>query len=152
MPESETRYFGVLSYEPAAVIDFPAGMPGFENCRRFLPIDDAVRRPLIFLQSLEEPQLCFLTLPIEAVDPEYCLKMSPEDLALAGFESAPALGAGALCLAVITAAPDEHPTVNLLAPIVVNRAAAKAVQAVRDDSVYGCRHPLGEAAEGPSCS
>jgi flagellar assembly factor FliW len=152
MPESETRYFGRLWYEPSAVIEFPAGLPGFPHCRRFLPVDEAARRPLLFMQSLEDPHLCFLTLPIEAVDPGYRLKMSPEDLALAGFDALPALGAGALCLAVVTALPGEIPTVNLLAPIVVNRATARAVQSVRDDSVYGCRHPLGRAAEPPTCS
>ena len=152
MPESETRYFGTLSYEPQAVIEFPAGLPGFAHCRRFLPIDDAARRPLIFLQSLEDPWLCFLTLPVEAVDPGYRLTMSREDLALAGFAAQPALGSGVLCLAVVTALPGEMPTVNLLAPVVVNRATGKAVQSVRDDSVYGCRHPLGEAAERPPCS
>jgi flagellar assembly factor FliW len=152
MPDRETKYFGTLSYEPPAVIEFPAGLPGFAHCRQFLPIEDAARRPLIFLQSLEDTELCFLTLRVEAVDPGYLLKMSPEDLALAGFDALPALGAEALCLAVITAFAGEMPTVNLLAPIVVNRATRRAVQSVRDDSVYGCRHPLGDAAEWPPCS
>lgn len=151
MPESETRYFGTLSYELSAVIEFPAGLPGFAHLRRFLPVDDAARRPLIFLQSLEDPHLCFLTLPVEAVDPGYRLKMSPEDRALVGFAAPPALGDGVLCLAVVTALPGEMPTVNLLAPVVVNRATAKAVQSVRDDSIYGCRHPLSRVAEPPPC-
>ena len=36
--------------------------------------------PLIYLQSLEDPGLCFITMPILAVDPRYRLRVSGEDL------------------------------------------------------------------------
>ena len=42
------------------------------------------REPLIFLQSLEDPDLCFLTLPVLAVDPQYQLTVSKEDRELVG--------------------------------------------------------------------
>jgi len=152
MPECETRYFGTISFEEPAVIRFPAGLPGFAHCRRFLPLQDASRKPLIFLQSLEEPQLCFLTLPIPAVDPAYHLKMNDEDRALIGLERQPVLGDEAECLFIIAVGEDHVPSANLLAPVVINRATALAVQAVRDDSVYSCRHPLRPLAEVSACS
>ncbi len=150
MPQCETRYFGVVSYADGMAIEFAAGLPGFEDCRRFLPIDDAARRPFIFLQSLEQPGLCFLALPVEAIAPGYQLKMSAEDVAAIGFEKLPAMGSEARCLAVVSMAEAGHPTANLLAPLVINPANGRAVQSVRDDSAYGCRHAL--AAEGTPCS
>jgi flagellar assembly factor FliW len=152
MPQCDTKYFGKLSYEDGVVLEFPAGLPGFERCRYFLAIDDAAQRPLLFLQSLEEPVLCFITLPVAAFDPGYCLKMSAEDVAAIGLARQPAIGAEALCLAVVSMAGDGVPTANLLAPIVVNPRNGRAVQSVRDDSAYGCRHALAAAPEVAPCS
>jgi flagellar assembly factor FliW len=152
MNTCETRYFGTSNYEEPSVIVFPAGLPGFPQSHRFLPIEDSAHRPLLFLQSLDNPQLCFLSLPVHLVDPAYRLKMSAEDLALIGFDHLPALDAEAQCLVIVAVAEDGLATVNLLAPVVINRATAQAVQAVRDDMVYACRHPLACAGEAALCS
>lgn len=152
MPQCETKYFGTVSYDTGAAIEFPAGLPGFESCRRFLPIEEPARRPLIFMQSLEQSGLCFLTLPVAAIDPGYQLKMSAEDLASIGFDRQPDIPDGAMCLAVMSIADAGAPTVNLLAPIVVNPRTGRAVQSVRDDGVYPCRQPLAGAPEAAPCS
>jgi flagellar assembly factor FliW len=152
MTTCETRYFGTISYHETSVIVFPAGLPGFPQSRRFLPVEDSAHLPLLFLQSLDDPQLCFLSLPVALVDPAYRLKMSAEDLALVGFDRLPALETEAQCLVIVAVAEDGRATVNLLAPVVINRATAQAVQAVRDDMVYACRHPLARAGEASLCS
>ena len=152
MPDCETRYFGTISFDEPAVIAFPAGLPGFAHCRRFLPLVDASRKPLIFLQSLEESQLCFLTLPISAVEPAYRLKINDDDRALIGLEHQPVLGDDADCLAIIAVGEDHVPSANLLAPVVINRATGLAVQAVRDDLVYSCRHTLAPVTQVSACS
>ena len=152
MPKCETRYFGTIAFDEPAVIAFPAGLPGFTHCRRFLPLEDPSRKPLIFLQSLELPHLCFLTLPIAAVEPAYQLKISADDLALIGLEKHPGPDGPAECWVIIAVGQDHTLSVNLLAPVVINRATALAVQAVRDDSIYSCRHPLAPVAEVSACS
>jgi flagellar assembly factor FliW len=58
MPQSETKYFGTVSYEAGAAVEFPAGLPGFENCHRFLPIEEAERLPLVFTSPLWIPVIC----------------------------------------------------------------------------------------------
>jgi flagellar assembly factor FliW len=57
-----------------------------------------------------------------------------------------------VCLVVMSIADAGTPTVNLLAPIVINPRTGRAVQAVRDDAVYPCRRPLGRAEEAAPCS
>jgi flagellar assembly factor FliW len=152
MPQCETKYFGTVSYDPQTVITFPAGLPAFENHTHFLPIEDAARLPFVFLQSLEEARLCFLTLPVTVLDPHYQLKMSAEDLKAVGLLQLGGLATDLLCLAVVSFNPDGNPTANLLAPIVVNGATRTGVQSVRDDFAYGCSLPLPPVPQVTPCS
>lgn len=143
MPVQETQKFGRISYEEGSEIHFPAGLPGFEERRRFLAVQLPDKHPLVFLQSLEDPGLCFVTLPVLAVDPKYRLRLNGEDLDRLGFGGGrpPRIGPDVLCLAVLSIRA-TGPTANLLAPVVVNVATLKAVQAVMADSGYSHQHAL----------
>jgi flagellar assembly factor FliW len=152
MPQCETKYFGTVVFDPQTVITFPAGLPAFENCHHFLPIEDAARKPFLFLQSLEDPALCFLTLPVANLDPNYQLKINVEDLEAIGLRQLPDVATDLLCLAVVSFNADGNPTANLLAPIVVNGATRTGVQSVRDDFAYGCSHPLPSVPRVSPCS
>ena len=143
MPDFETTSFGRISYEPEWAIEFPSGLPGFEDRRRFAAVKFEQSAPLVFLQSLEDPALCFITLPILAVDPQYKLEVSGEDLGQLGLAPGkqPRIGTDVLCLTVI-AIRETGPTANLLAPIVVNLRTLMAVQAVAAESEYSLQHVL----------
>jgi flagellar assembly factor FliW len=152
MPVVETKNFGRVEYAADTVIEFPRGLPGFESRRGFLPLHQSENDPLVFLQSLEEPALCFVTVPVLVVDPAYRLDAEAEDLALVGLPPGrPRLGADVLCLAVVSLREDG-PTANLLAPVVVNLANRRAVQAVSAACGYSHRHPLRAAEEAMACS
>jgi flagellar assembly factor FliW len=110
-------------------LDFPHGIPAFENETRFRLID---REPLLFLESEKNPKLSFLLLPVALIEPDYKLAMSAEDRDAIGASGDSRL----MCLAVVTAAEDSPPTANLLAPVVINLDNGRAVQAVRSDSKY----------------
>ncbi len=134
------------------MIEFPEGLPGFESRKGFVAIEFADTAPLVFLQSTEDPGLCFITLPVLAVDPQYSLKVSADDLERLGLgpERQPRLGEEVVCLAVV-ALRESGPTANLLAPVIVNLQTRKAVQAVAEESGYLLQHPL-LAEEAPVCS
>ena len=137
MPVLETKYFGKLSYERDSELEFPLGLPGFDERKRFVAVHFVENDPLIYLQSLEDPALCFITMPILAVDPQYRLKVSGDDLGCLGLSSnrQPRIGDDVLCLSVLSIR-ETGPTANLLAPIVVNLRNRKAVQAVAPESDY----------------
>src|SRR3954447_13443566 len=80
MSVMETKNFGKISFEPDSELEFPGGLPGFESRRRFVAVRFVESDPIIYLQSLEDPGLCFITMPILAVDPGYRLKVKGEDL------------------------------------------------------------------------
>jgi flagellar assembly factor FliW len=160
MPELVTRNFGTLVYEDGAPLVFPRGLPAFENYRRFLAITLPQNEPLVFLQSLEDSGLCFITVPVQIVHRDYRLRISAEDVELIGLPSGavPGLGEDVLGLAVLSVR-EEGPTANLLAPIVMNLRDRLAVQAVAPESSYSHRHPLlpaaaaeDDAAEACACA
>ena len=138
---------GAISWEPAAEIEFPCGLPGFEDRRRFIAVHFGHTDPLIFLQSVEDPALCFITLPVRAVDANYRLSVGEEDLRLVGLpaDRAPRIGEDVHCLTVLSLR-EAGPTANLLAPVIVNLKNLKAVQAVAQEGNYSHQHPL-EAQE-----
>jgi flagellar assembly factor FliW len=143
MPVLETINFGPITFEQESILEFPRGLPGFEECRRFVAVQIPQTAPLLFLQSLEQAPLCFTTMPIQSVDPDYRLQVIPEDLALVDLPPGrqPRIGLDVLCLAVLSLR-ESGPTANLLAPVVVNLTNRKAVQAVAPESDYSHQHRL----------
>lgn len=146
----DTRYFGPVDYDEQSVMLFPDGIPAFEREQRFLALRQPINEPLVFLQSLTNPNLCFATLPALSACPGYQLSMAPEDLDALGLETGrqPAIGRDVLCLAILSLEENAPPTVNLLAPIVVNLHTLCGRQAIQTDSPYSHREvlPLREAA------
>jgi flagellar assembly factor FliW len=143
MPVVQTSHFGNISYSEDAAIEFPRGLPGFEHHRRFVALQFEDTAPLVFMQSLEQSDLCFITMPVLAVDPQYRLEVSSEDLVEVGLptERQPRIGAEIFCLAVLSLG-ESGPTANLLAPVVVNLRNLKAIQAVAPESGYSHQHPV----------
>src|SRR5262245_58548351 len=118
MLSCQSKYFGVLPYEPSAVIEFPEGLPAFEDQRRFILIERQDLKPLVFMQSLDTPGLCFLTVPAGVVVAGYCLEL-PEENRVLKVPRKPVIGADVACLVIVTIRP-AGPTANLLAPIVID--------------------------------
>jgi len=153
MPTVDTKYFGTMEYREESVFDFPHGLPAFENERNFVLIERPENQPLVFLQSLSRPNLCFLVFPIWAVDPDYQLGVSREDLEALGLdpERQPAQGSDVLVLALVSMRDKFSATVNLMAPIVVNLKTRRAQQAIRQDSLYSYQHVLQPSAAERAC-
>jgi flagellar assembly factor FliW len=151
MPLLQTKNFGAVSYEAGAALEFPLGLPGFDDRRWFLALHFPDTDPLIFLQSVDDPELCFLTIPVLTVDSTYRLQVDVEDCELIGLAGGDLrIGENVLCLAVLSLREDG-PTANLLAPIVVNLRNRVSVQAVAPQSGYSHQHRL-MVEEAVACS
>ncbi len=154
MPELTTTFFGRLAFDADAIINFPEGIPGFEQQRRFIAVEQPATKPLVFLQSIDPGGVCFVTLPVLAVEPNYRLALSAEDLddlRLAA-DRQPVVGQEVLCLTVISLAEGEPPTANLLSPIVINLSARIGKQAIQEAGDYNIRHVLPDPEEVKACS
>ncbi|MGH9567325.1 MAG: flagellar assembly protein FliW, partial [Candidatus Angelobacter sp.] len=151
MPTVETKYFGPMEIAESNCIEFPAGLPAFERERRFVLIEPPAKSPLVFFQSVGTKDLCFLALPVRGIVPDYELFVASDDLALLQLkgETSSILNV----LALLTVTENGHVTANLLAPVLVNRAARQAVQAVRMDQKYSHQHVIGALRQGArACS
>jgi len=144
MERFESKHFGMIEYQPDTVIQFPAGLPGFEQESRFVALEQPGAKPIVFLHSLSRPDLCFITLPAQAVEPGFRLTVSAEDLRTLELaeDRQPRIGSEVVCLAVISVAEGQAPTANLLAPILVNLRTRRALQVIVPESGYSHQHPL----------
>jgi len=149
----QTKYHGDIEYSDDALIRFAAGLPGFEEETAFLPIEMPAARPIVFLQSVLQPDLCFVTLPVLVVSPEYKLSLLPSDLEALGLapDRQPRLGDDVLCLAILTIQENGPTTANLLAPVVMNLQTRQAVQAICPDGGYTHQQPFLTPAAEPVC-
>jgi len=153
MPLLETKYFGPLPYRAESVFNFPAGLPSFDDEKSFVPVELPQNAPLIFLQSLARPSLCFLALPILVVDREYRLAVSSEDLTKLELDPdrQPELAREVLVLALISLHDGFSATANLMAPIVVNLNTRRALQAIRQDSAYSHQQTISLQSQETTC-
>jgi len=146
MPRGETTQFGVIDYEEAAVVHFPAGLPAFDEERRFLLIEQTETAPVVFLQSLRTPSLVFLALPARLVDSAFQLTLSDDDRAALNLTQAePVEGAGLISLALLKVRGGQAVTANLLAPVVIAAESRRALQVLQPESGYRVDMPVGEA-------
>ena len=152
MAKCDTKYWGELAYTEDSVIDFPAGIPGFEQERQFILIEQQALDPLVFLQSLATPALCFLAVHARVVCPEYEFRMSEEDLEVLGLPGMrqPPIGPELACLTLIHL-DEENVTANLLAPIVIHIPARRGAQAILAGTAYSHQHRI-ELIEAAACS
>lgn len=150
MRSIETPRFGLVRFDDQEVIEFPAGLPGFEQEHEFLLIELADSAPLVFLQSIGNAGLAFVCAPVALVQPRYEGVLSRADretlaLPVEGWPEGVSLD----WLAILCFADASAPTANLLGPLVIRRDLGVGVQSIRDDARYSAKHPL---FGGASCS
>lgn len=142
----ETRDFGEIEIDPEEVLEFRSPIFGFENLKRFaLLYDDSVQGPFAFLQSLEEPKVCFILVDPTVAEARYAPVLPAETQKLLGFSE----GEQAVWRA-ITVIPQNFAdaTVNLKSPIVINPSQKCAAQVILDAD-YPLRARL--MGEGAAC-
>lgn len=135
-------WLGEIQWNAASELHFPAGLPGFEKYSRLVPVEIPSQRPLVYLQSAENPEVCFIALPVLTVNPRFGLALSDEDRALLELDpmqspaAAPAIGTDVMCLALLVPSGTTVKT-NLDAPIVINLHNGRGVQAISPVSASG---------------
>ncbi|TGB02368.1 flagellar assembly protein FliW [Halobacillus salinus] len=134
-----TKYFGSIEVDEKELIQFKHGLPGFGDYRSFvhLPLEEA---PLYsVLQSVDEHGLAFVVVnpyvfykDYEFVIDEQTKKeldlQSPEEVDL-------------YCVMTLQD-PFDRSTMNLQAPIIVNKTNHRAKQMILNDPKYHTKHSL----------
>jgi flagellar assembly factor FliW len=124
-------WLGDVDSDPQCELLFPAGLPGFEDQRRMLPVEIPAQRPLVYLQSVERAEICFVALPVYVIDPAFQLHISDEERSLLELPENcdPVIGADVLCLALLMPF-GRSVQANTNASVVINLHNRRAVQCV----------------------
>lgn len=140
MPQVETQ-FGSIEYRAEDVLEFPQGLPAFEREKFFLLIERPTSKPMLFLQSLARPDLCFVTLPVRIVDADYQLSVNPEDLEVLGVTESHFFESPASAVAILSLT-EFGLSANLLAPVLISWSTRRGVQSIRRDTRYSHQQPV----------
>lgn len=122
-----------ISYEESDVIILEEGLIGLPGLRRMVLVGQSAIDPFLWLASVDIPGMAFLVIEPQLIFSEYELpvaelKLEEEKL---------------LALALVTLEPDwGNTTINLRAPIVINRETKRGVQIVLMDSDYSLTEHL----------
>jgi flagellar assembly factor FliW len=133
-----SAHLGDIEWTPGCELFLPGGLPGFEQEYRMIPVEVPVQRPLVFLQSLDNPETCFVSLPVRTIHPDYQICLGEEDRValLFDLDRDLSIGADVLCLALLV--PFENTVqANLDAPIVINLHNRRCIQALPSGAPKG---------------
>ncbi len=131
----KTRDFGEIELDESQVIEMTAPILGFEQYRTFVILrDEEVGEHLLWLQSTQEPSLCFVLFD-KRVFEEYQPVIPAEVERL--------VGAGECGVYVMATIPQDitKATVNLKSPIILNLHTRRAAQFVLEQD-YPVRFSL----------
>jgi len=134
-----TTRFGDIKTDDGHIIDFPKGILGFENHRRYALLGRPEFHPFVHLQSIDDPGLAFIVVSPKLFFPHYKVEIDPREIAeLSTTESAQ------IETWVIVSVPEDwtRMSANLQGPILVNRANNRAKQVVLVHGPYTTRHYL----------
>jgi flagellar assembly factor FliW len=133
-----TTRFGEFEADSRNLLSFPSGLPGFEECRRFVLLSSIEGAPLQILMSVDGPPASFLTLDPRRLLPEYGCRLSASDRERLRAGDQDTL----LWLVLLTIDDRGAAFANLRAPIVINPAGMIGYQVMPQDALYPLRHPV----------
>ncbi|MGI5901744.1 MAG: flagellar assembly protein FliW [Desulfitobacteriia bacterium] len=135
-----------MEKEISRTIEFPKGIPGFEEEKIFI-LEKEEGNPLARLDSATNKDLGFIILQPQLFFPDYLpqVELSPEEVKL--LEVKPEDELAVWSLATISLSDITKSTVNLRAPLILNFRTNKGIQMILNDENYPYRQKLFAEAE-----
>jgi len=140
----ETTRFGEIEINEQEIITFPDGIPGFEQDRRFVILELEDLDGFACLQCIDRGELSFIIVNPFVFFPEY--EFNLPDAEAQQLEIAEP-GDVAVWSIVTIRDELESATVNLVAPIVLNRQKRLGKQVILVDPNLSTRHALFRTAK-----
>lgn len=125
----KTRDFGEIELPEEELFTFVQPIFGFEQYKKFaLLFDDEIGDKLVFLQSVDEPGLCFVLSDPAVIKPDYNPAL-PDTKELLGE------GDCYVWLVTVVAEDFKKSTVNLRSPILFNIHNRSAAQVILEENL-----------------
>jgi len=134
-----TSRFGQVELKQEDVLNFPEGLLGFADLRKFVLLDDPNDEIFAWLQSCEAAQIAFPVLEPELFAANYKANLTKGDM-----EALKMTAQDKARYFSIVTIPDDptQMTANLKAPVVINVAEKIARQCVLQDNNLAIREPI----------
>lgn len=136
----QTKFLGKVQIDPASIIQFPQGIPAFEEEKEFVVIPLGAQSPFVTLQSVQTPSVGFMAAYPYHFKPNYAFDLEQEDLQQLQIEKSEDV----LVYAILTLKDTlENSTMNLLAPVAINVKKQIGKQVVlHENAEHPLRYPL----------
>ena len=143
MPDIETSRFGAVTFNSSDVIKFVKPILGFNELSEYIIISRPESEPFKWLQSLDDPKVCFVIVDPRLVVNQYTIDVPAYDIKiLKGSEKQEDYQTY-----VIVTVPKGRPeqiSVNLQGPIVLNVKRLTALQMILNNPEYDIRYSIFE--------
>lgn len=138
----ETARFGDFELNESKLIEFPSGLPGFEELNSFIILEINETKPLYWLQSTQNKHISLpVIIPFELLD-DYYIEIRENEL-----EGLHIKDKNDLLILNVVVVPNElaEMTANLAAPIIVNLKEGLGKQLLIDAAELPVKYPIYDA-------
>jgi flagellar assembly factor FliW len=136
-----TRIFGEVEVDDSKIIDFPHGIIGFPDLKRFTLMynEEDGANTIKWLQSIDEPAFAMPVLDPLIVCPDYKPDIDKDKIECIGELDNEEM----LILVTVTVPHDlTKMTVNLMGPFIINVKDMKATQCIVENDDYPVKFPI----------
>lgn len=136
--ELVTRHFGVIDIDGKNIIEFPEGIPGFDNLHRFVLLSHQKdNSPFRWLQCIDDGGLAFVVIDPRAVFPSYSVDIDAAEVEVLKIGDTDKV----VMLSIVVVPEDiSKMTANFKAPILINAENNIGKQVVIESGDYAVRH------------
>lgn len=139
--QTETTRFGTIDVKEESIVRIDKGMLGFENCKRYVLLEDKPDTAVKWMQSVDDPSVAFMVINPNEFFPEYEIELTDEQAQSLDLTDP---SESAMFTTVTMARGEGKVTTNLVGPIIMNLRTMKARQIVLQDDRYCTKHIIGE--------
>lgn len=134
----QTTHFGEIEINEEHILEFEEGIIGFEDIKKYgIVNNEDPESPFSWIQAIEKPELAFALINPFAIKKDYDFELPDEDAGALGIDNP---SQAAVFSIVVVPEDTTKISMNLKAPIIVNRESNRAAQIVLDSDKYSVRH------------
>lgn len=131
----DTKFTGNIEIKDEEIINFPEGILGFEDQKRYVIIDIGEEYKFKILQSVDIKELSFIIINPWDVFPDYEVNIDDDEVPFFGDNDLNNF----LVYTIVTVSQGKA-TANLMGPIILNTKTCIGRQAVLHKSGYTTKH------------
>ena len=134
-----TGFHGTFNYDEKDIINFPNGIMGFEDLKKFIIVESKENEAFSIFQSIENTNMGLVVVSPFDVKKDYEIELNEDVINSLNIENPEEV----VLYNTVTLNSDVYKiTVNLKAPIIININKKVGKQVIIDKEEYKIKHPL----------